>query len=182
MHLQGAWWRRAQVVIAVLCALAALSPGSSWAAKGSALRLWTGGRTPALALNDAQRKPHTLADYRGKVVVLNFWATWCEPCRDEMPALQRLQEKLGNEGLVVLTVDVGDSEEKAAAFFEQAKLSLPVLFDKDWSTARLLWKIRLLPATFIIDRRGAIRYSVLGEADWDDPQHAAAIRRLLGQK
>jgi thiol-disulfide isomerase/thioredoxin len=157
-------------------------PGVAISADRTELRTWSAGRTPALSLKDADRRTHDLADYRGKVVLVNFWATWCEPCRDEMPALQRLQESLRDQGLVVLTINVGDSEEKAAAFFDQAGLRLPVLFDKDWSVSRSLWKVRLLPATFIVDRKGAIRYSVLGEVNWDEARHVATLTRLLAAR
>ena len=157
-------------------------PGAAISADRTELRPWTAGRTPTLSLKDADRRTHDLADYRGKVVLVNFWATWCEPCRDEMPALQRLQESLRDQGLVVLTINVGDSEEKAAAFFDQTGLRLPVLFDKDWSVSRSLWKVRLLPATFIVDRKGAIRYSVLGEVNWDEARPVATLTRLLAAR
>ncbi len=99
-----------------------------------------------------------------------------------MPALQRVQESLADKGLVVLTVNVGDSEEKAAAFFQQAGLSLPVVFDKDWSVSRSLWKVRMLPSTYIVDRKGVIRYSILGEVNWDAPSHIASLTRLLAAR
>src|SRR5882672_2741448 len=90
-----------------LCfALALASAGTAWAAGGT-MKPWTGGATPPLALRDLQGKEHTLADYKGKIVVLNFWATWCDPCREEMPAMQRLQDKLAGK-LVVLAVDYGE--------------------------------------------------------------------------
>ena len=173
--------RPTAMVVTLLMIFATLLPVPARGADAP-WRVWTGGRTPALILKDADRREHNLADYRGKVVVVNFWATWCEPCRDEMPALQRTQQLLADKGLVVLTVNVGDSEEKAAAFYQQAGLSLPVVFDKDWSVSRSTWKVRMLPSTFIIDRKGAIRYSILGEVDWDAPAHIASLTRLLAAR
>lgn len=170
--------RGAKAIVALLLVFGMLLPVAAGGADAP-WRAWTGGRTPALILKDADRRVHDLSDHRGKVVMVNFWATWCEPCRDEMPALQRAQQSLADKGLVVLTVNVGDSEEKAAAFFQQAGLFLPVLFDKDWSVSRSLWKVRMLPSTFIVDRKGAIRYSILGEVDWDAPTHVAKLTRLL---
>ncbi len=173
--------RGAARVVALLLVLSTSWPIPAWSADAP-WRAWTGGRTPALILKDADGRVHDLAGYRGKVVVVNFWATWCEPCRDEMPALQRAGQSLADKGLVVLTVNVGDSEEKAAAFFRQAGLSLPVVFDKDWSVARSLWKLRMLPSTFIVDRKSTIRYSILGEVDWDAPAHLASLTRLLAAR
>ena len=165
-------------VLVLLLALVTSLPGTARSADAT-WRSWTGGRTPALTLNDADRRAHNLVDYQGKVVLVNFWATWCEPCRDEMPALQRAQTSLADKGLIVLTVNVGDSEEKVAAFFQQAGLSLPVLFDKDWSVSKSRWKVRMLPSTYVVDRKGAIRYSILGEVNWDAPHHIASLTRLL---
>lgn len=159
-------------ILVTSLAVPAQSADATW-------RPWTGGRTPALTLNDADRRAHNLVDYRGKVVLVNFWATWCEPCRDEMPALQRAQTSLADKGLIVLTVNVGDSEEKVAAFFQHSGLSLPVLFDKDWSVSKSLWKVRMLPSTYVVDRKGAIRYSILGEVNWDAPHHIASLTRML---
>jgi thiol-disulfide isomerase/thioredoxin len=174
--------KRARATIVTLLAILVTSLPVPAQSADATWRPWTGGRTPALVLNDADRRAHNLADYRGKVVLVNFWATWCEPCRDEMPALQRVQESLADKGLVVLTVNVGDSEEKAAAFFQQAGLSLPVVFDKDWSVSRSLWKVRMLPSTYIVDRKGVIRYSILGEVNWDAPSHIASLTRLLAAR
>ena len=175
---RGGVHRGAAGVLVLLLALVTSLPGNARSADAT-WRPWAGGRTPALTLNDADRRAHNLVDYRGKVVLVNFWATWCEPCRDEMPALQRAQASLADKGLIVLTVNVGDSEEKVAAFFQQAGLSLPVLFDKDWSVSRSLWKVRMLPSTYVVDRKGAIRYSILGEVSWDAPHHIASLTRLL---
>ena len=169
-----------------LC-LAAL-PGPWLAPAGAAdpspppeLHRWTGKATPSLALPDAQGKIHRLTDYRGKTLLINFWATWCEPCREEMPALSRLAAKQGERNFVLLTVNVGDSEQKAAAFLAEAGLTLPVLFDKDSSLSRSAWKVGLLPASFILDAGGRILYTTLGELNWDDPAYAAAISRVMAQ-
>ena len=170
--------RAATRIGAALLALCGFLLGAG-AAHGGELKPWTGGATPALALRDPAGKPHNLADYRGKVVVVNFWATWCAPCREEMPSLQALREELAGKGFEVLAVNLMESEEKIAAFRESELIDLPVLMDRDGAAANL-WKVPMLPISFVIDRRGAIRYQLVGEATWTGPRVAPLIERLLG--
>ena len=149
------------------------------AAHGGELKPWTGGATPSLSLNDPAGKVHDLAAYRGKVVLVNFWATWCAPCREEMPSMQALRQRLEGKPFEVLAVNLMESEEKIAAFREAELIDLPVLMDRDGAAAKR-WKVRMLPISFVIDRRGAIRYQLVGEADWTTPDITSAIERLLG--
>jgi thiol-disulfide isomerase/thioredoxin len=142
------------------------------------LKPWRGGPTPALSLSDAEGKTVGLRDLRGKVVVINFWATWCEPCRDEMPSLARLQRQMAGKPVVVLAVNMGESESKVADFLGRFNIDLKVLFDRDMRAASR-WKVRALPATFVVGPDGRIRYSLLGQAEWDSPPVVAAIRALL---
>jgi DsbE subfamily thiol:disulfide oxidoreductase len=102
-----------------------------------------------------------LSELRGKVVVLNFWATWCVPCRDEMPALENVFQKHGSRGLVVVGIDVQESADKVLAFLPEVGVSFPILLDSD---TRLATRYRAtgLPATFIVDRRGVVRDIRLG--------------------
>jgi peroxiredoxin len=102
-----------------------------------------------------------LSELRGKVVVLNFWATWCVPCRAEMPALENVFQEHGPRGLVVVGVGVQESAEKVLAFLPEVGVSFPILLDSD---TRLATRYRAtgLPATFIVDRRGVVRDIRLG--------------------
>jgi thiol-disulfide isomerase/thioredoxin len=149
------------------------------AAQGGELKPWTGGATPALTLRDPAGKADDLAAYRGKVVVVNFWATWCAPCREEMPSMQALREQLAGEGFEVLAVNLMESEEKIAAFRDSELIDLHVLMDRDGAAAKR-WKVRMLPISFILDREGAIRYQLVGEANWTGPAIAPVIQRLIG--
>ncbi len=162
----------------LLLALCSLMLGASAAHCGE-LKPWTGGATPALALKDPEGKAHDLAAYRGKVVLVNFWATWCPPCREEMPSMQALREQLADKGFEVLAVNLMESEEKIAAFRESELIDLPVLMDRDGAAAKR-WKVGMLPISFVIDRRGAIRYQLVGEANWTGPAVAPLIERLIG--
>lgn len=114
----------------------------------------------------------------GRPLVINFWASWCEPCRDEMPALGRLPKRLASSGLSVLTVAVADSESDAKKFMREAQLSLPVLHDRDQRISRA-WGARLLPYTVVLDRRHRIVARAQGEIDWDDAAVIEQLRRLV---
>ena len=160
-----------RLVLALLLALA-LPAGAQ------GLRPWTAGPTPALELQDAAGAPHRLADYRGSVVLVNFWATWCEPCSEEMPSMERLRAALQGKRFVVLAVNVGEGARAARAFGEQMALGFPLLLDGDTKTARA-WGARLLPASFVVGPGGDIRYSYLGAIDWNRDDVRAAIEGLL---
>jgi len=165
---------RIGTVLVVLCGLA-LGAGSAHAGE---LKPWTGGATPALALKDPSGRSYDLGAYRGKVVLVNFWATWCAPCREEMPTMQALRQKLAARGFEVLAVNLMESEEKIAAYSDAELIDLPFLMDRDGAAARR-WKVRMLPASFIVDRHGTIRYQLLGEASWTGADVAPVIERLL---
>ena len=162
----------------LLLAFCSLMPVAG-AAHGGELKPWTGGATPPLVLKDPAGKIHDLAAYRGKVVLVNFWATWCAPCREEMPSMQALLQRLDGKPFEVLAVNLMESEEKIAAFREAELIDLPVLMDRDGAAAKR-WIVRMLPMSFVIDRRGAIRYQLVGEATWTRPEISSAIERLIG--
>ncbi|WP_298925090.1 TlpA disulfide reductase family protein [uncultured Ramlibacter sp.] len=133
--------------------------------------------TPALALADAQGKTWSLADARGKVVIVNFWASWCEPCRAEMPSLQSLADLYGNE-LVVLAVNFKERDARALQFAQAAGLSLPMPMDRDGAVAAR-WGVKVFPSSFIIGRDGQVRWRVSGEVDWTGREAARWIEPLL---
>lgn len=145
---------------------------------GQQLKPWSGGATPALALRDLEGRQHRLADYRGKVVLINFWATWCEPCREEMPSMNRLRASLAGRPFEVLAVNLAESEPRIRRFMEQVPLDFPVLLDRDSSVAKA-WKARLLPASFLVGPDGRIAYSQVGELDWSKQDITQLVTRLL---
>ena len=148
------------------------------AADLSKLKPWTGGEPPTLALKDLDGKQHQLADYRGKVLVVNFWATWCAPCVEEMPSFERLAKRLAREPFALLTVNFGEKPKRIEPFLKKIGVDVPVLVDSDMSASRA-WVKKGLPTTFIIDGDQNIRYQVLGELTWDAPEVEARIRELL---
>lgn len=148
------------------------------AAGAGELRAWDGGPTPPLKLRDLHGKVHDLAAYRGQVVLVNFWATWCEPCRDEMPAIQRLDNKLAGKPFVVLAVNVDEPRSRIHRFLSRMPLDFPVLIDEG-KAATTAWKVRVLPASFIIGRDGRIRYSLVGELAWDHQSVVSLLAELM---
>ena len=142
------------------------------------LKPWSGGATPPLALADPEGRAYRLEDYRGKVVLVNFWATWCEPCREEMPSMNRLRASLAGRSFEVLAVNLAESESRIRRFIEQVPLGFPVLMDRD-SAAAKNWQARVLPISFLIGPDGRIRYSVVGGIDWTQDQVRKAILALM---
>jgi thiol-disulfide isomerase/thioredoxin len=142
------------------------------------LRPWPGGATPPLALQDLAGRAHALEDYRGKVVLINFWATWCEPCRAEMPSIGKLRAALAGRPFAVLAVNLGESEGRIRRFLEQVPMDFPVLLDRDGAAAKA-WRARVLPASFLVGADGRVRYVVIGEYDWTQDAVRKAIVALM---
>jgi len=147
-------------------------------AQAQELKPWAGVITPALELPDLEGKPHRLADYRGRVVLVNFWATWCVPCREEMPSIERLRASLQGRPFTVLAVNLAEPESRIRKFLEAVPVSFPVLLDRNAQTAKA-WQARVLPATFIVGPDGVVRYQYYGELDWSKPEVRETILRLL---
>ena len=151
-----------------------------WASFAGAqeLRPWSGGAAPPLALHDLEGRAHRLEDYRGKVVLINFWATWCDPCREEMPSMNKLRAALAGRPFAILAVNLAESEARIRRFMERVPLDFPVLLDRNTAVAKA-WQARILPASFVVGPDGRIRYSALGELDWTKERVRTAILELL---
>jgi len=136
---------------------------------------------PDLAFVDADDKPLRLADYKGKAVLVNFWATWCAPCVKEMPSLDRLQAEVGKDKFVVLPLSLdGPSKPKVKPFYEDKKLAnLGIYFDKGKKTMQAL-DVSVLPTSVLIDRQGRAIARLEGEADWDKPEAVALMKAVAG--
>jgi len=135
---------------------------------------------PELAFNDANDKPLKLSDYKGKIVLLNFWATWCAPCVKEMPSLDRLQAEVDKDKFVVLPLSLdGPSRPKVAPFYEDKKLShLGVYFDKGRKAMQAL-DVSILPTSILVDAQGRELGRLEGEADWEKPEALALMKAAI---
>ncbi len=126
----------------------------------------TGAPAPEFTLKDLDSQDLTLSAYRGQVVLINFWATWCGPCRDEMPALERRYEQLKDLGLVVLAVNLDEPITEVSAFANEYGLTFPVLLDPG-AVVNDLYRVRAYPTTFILNREGVIRRLHIGSMTED---------------
>jgi len=139
----------------------------------------TGFEAPDFALEDLHGQTLRLSDFRGRIVFLNLWATWCPPCREEMPSMDALYRTLSDEGLVMLAVSQDENGARAVApFAEQMKLSFPILIDAG-ATLSPRYGVTGYPETFIIDREGKILEHIIGPEDWMNPARVDYFRRLL---
>lgn len=119
-----------------------------------------------------------IATHPGQPVLVNFWASWCEPCREEMPSLQRLAERSRRHGLVVITVAVADRLAQVERFLSDNAIQLPVVDDRDQVISRA-WGARVLPGTVVLDRHHRIRLRGKGAIDWDSPANGRHLHPLL---
>jgi len=123
---------------------------------------------PVLDLDDLAGRRHVLADYRGEVLVINFWTTWCTPCRQELPGMARAARELAGDGIRVITVAMGQDAMEVGEFIEQFAFDLPKLVDPDGLAAER-WQVRTLPTSFVVDPAGRVVLQVIGAYDWEAP-------------
>jgi peroxiredoxin len=133
---------------------------------------------PDFTLPDLDGNQVSLHDYQGKLIFLNFWATWCIPCREEMPAMEQLHQTFQPQGLVILAVDLKESPDKVKAFFDQHRLSYTALLDESGSVFRD-YQVVGLPTTYLIGREGTLLARGVGGRDWTQAEGKDLIRALL---
>jgi len=134
---------------------------------------------PDFTLKDLQGRTHRLSDFRGKVVFLNVWATWCPPCRIEMPSMERLHRRFRDRGLVVLAVSEDENGTAAVQpFIDEMGLTFPILLDED-GVIPPRYGVTGYPETFIIDREGRVVQHTIGPEDWKSTQAYQFFDRLL---
>jgi hypothetical protein len=162
------------LLIASLGATLALLAGPALAQTGFEVQPWPAHKVPPLSVGlDTSGKPLLLKDLRGQALVINFWATWCEPCREEMPSLAQLAQSQSGK-LRVLAVNFKESPATVGQFVAATGLTIPTLRDPDGALARA-WGIRVFPSTVLISADGQVRSVVRGAFDW----HGEAARALI---
>lgn len=142
--------------------------------------LVVGKPAPDFALTDLNDKSHRLSDFRGKVVFLNFWATWCAPCREEMPSMEVLNKNFEKDGLVILAVSIDrvTTTKDIPPFVKSLNLTFPVLIDS-WGITDKPYKRLGVPETFIIDQQGIVREIIIGPKDWTRLDNLKTLTTLL---
>jgi thiol-disulfide isomerase/thioredoxin len=165
----------------VRAAAVTIGMGLPWrlAVAGHVVRAWPTGRpVPPLDVVDLAGKPWRLEAQAGRVVVLNFWATWCAPCRLEMPSLDAMAARRGHDGVVVAAINYKESPDVIRRFLERAPFKAQILLDPD-GDATVTWTPRVFPSTVVIGRNGVPVHVVVGELDWAGPEASALIDPLV---
>jgi thiol-disulfide isomerase/thioredoxin len=133
---------------------------------------------PPLQLSDLDGRTQDLAQLSGRVVLVNFWASWCPPCVHEMPSLQRLKEKLADRPFTILAVNMAEPDKDVRAFLSKMNVDFAVPMDRDGAVLKR-WKVFVFPTSFVLDAKGRIRLGVFGEVEWDSPEVLETIAGLL---
>ncbi len=137
-----------------------------------------GDRAPEIRLQTVESRTVGLADYRGKVVLVHFWATWCPPCVEEIPTLERFSQQVLGSDIVVLAISVDESGELLKDFLNKNKVHFPVLRDPDRAAAGSYGTLKF-PETYVVGRDGVVRYKVIGPMDWSLRSNVEIVRALL---
>lgn len=161
----------------------------AWVGRENYQPVITGTSAPDFVATDISGKPVHLSDYRGRVVLVNVWATWCAPCRNEMPSMQRLYEALGDTDFEILAVSIDAQPGQSSgggqvggdlmAFADELGLTFPILHDPEGTIERI-YQTTGVPETFLVGRDGLIYKKVAGGTEWDAPVNQDLVRRLLG--
>lgn len=171
--------------IIVLAVVGVLTAGAVMAVKLSPdiFPVEVGSRAPDFTAADlATGDTVTLASYRGQVVLLNVWATWCEPCRVEMPSMERLHQELGPQGLKIVAISIDEAGPDVVREFQrELGLTFQILHDRSRAIERI-YQTTGVPESFVLNREGRIMKKVIGAVDWDSPVNKDLVRRLLAQR
>lgn len=179
MQLNRRLTLQASVLFPVFAASAAARLAHAQGLTGPAYEVtpWSG-PVSSLGLVDTTGKTWQLPDLKGRAVLLNFWASWCEPCRAEMPTLQQVADLYGPDKLLVLAINFKESAARALQFAKTTGVSLPVLLDTTGKAAGQ-WGVKVFPTTLMLDNRGQARHRVKGEVDWTSSAPGKLIEGLL---
>ncbi|MGD8711945.1 MAG: TlpA disulfide reductase family protein [Thiohalophilus sp.] len=136
---------------------------------------------PPLELDSANSRHYALHDYTGKVRIINFWATWCPPCVEEIPSLNGLREKFDNSNFELISVNYAQQANEVKDFLDKVEVNFPVLIDHDGRVSNR-WRVIAFPSTYVIDANGRIRYGVNAAIRWDTPQVVDQLQQLINEK
>jgi cytochrome c biogenesis protein CcmG, thiol:disulfide interchange protein DsbE len=168
------------VIVLASIAILALVFGLVWMQSSKYEPLTVGKVAPDFTLPDLTEKEMRLSDFRGKVVFLNFWATWCKPCREEMPSMEILYKNFEKDGLVILAISIDrvTTKKDIPPFVKALNLTFPILVDS-WGQTDKRYKLMGVPETYIIDQQGVLREKVIGPRDWTMLDNLQVVTQLL---
>ena len=132
---------------------------------------------PSFHLQDLKGRFHRLSDFRGKVLIVNFWATWCAPCREELPSMNRAWEILKDKAVVMLAINVGEDQEAVQAFSRDYPINFQILLDMKGSASQR-WGVTAMPTTFLVDSEGKIARRIMGKRNWDSAEQLQQVLTL----
>ncbi len=135
---------------------------------------------PELKLNTLEGRAMDLQQLRGKVVLVNFWASWCPPCRKEMPSMNRLNQVLKDQAFAILGVNAGENVAIVRDFLKQTPVNFPILMDEKGSSLKP-WQAFVFPTSYVVDKQGRVRMGLLGSVEWDAPEVVARLKSLLAE-
>ncbi|HYQ70448.1 MAG TPA: TlpA disulfide reductase family protein [Gammaproteobacteria bacterium] len=161
----------------LLCGLLLLSVGGTLHAGQNLTPVPGAIPAPDFELRDTDGRLHRLSDYRGKTVIINFWATWCPPCREEIPSMNRAWQQLREVDVAMLAVNMGEDEDTIFVFTADYPAEFPLLLDRDGAVTAQ-WPVKGLPTTYIVAPDGTIAYRAIGGRDWDDSEILETLRAL----
>ncbi len=174
-----------QIIFLSLLILVAILVVIGYVAKSRIVQnkiIMSGDRAPEFRLQAPDGRFFSLSDFRGKVVMVHFWATWCPPCVEEMPLLTKLYPELSGNDFVMLAVSVDEGRASAVrTFIQQNNVQVPVLLNPDRSVAHLYGTYKF-PETYIIDRHGVVRYKAIGPRNWMDPENVQMLKSIIAMK
>jgi peroxiredoxin len=166
----------------MLVAVLLVALGCSKKQEEAALPAVEGNPAPDFTLKDLAGKPVQLSSLKGKVVLVNFWATWCPPCRAEIPSMVKLNQAMQGKPFQMLCISIDEGgKEAVTSFFQKEKLTLPALLDTDGKVARV-YATTGVPETFVVDQKGVILKKVVGSMDWSSPEVLSALDDLIRKK
>ena len=163
-------------VACLFCLLLAGCSGSRSACLPGFVAL--GRQAPDFAVQDRDGQVHRLSDFRGKVVLINFWATWCPPCIEEMPSMESLRKEIDETRLKIMALSVDDSWEPIDTFVEKSSYGFGIYADFQEKVAKL-YGTHMIPETYIVDKQGVILCKVTGDHDWMEPAVITFLKRLI---
>lgn len=136
---------------------------------------------PDFALMDTEGNRHRLSDYRGRPVIINFWTTWCPPCREEIPSMNRAWHILKQEDIAMLAINMGEDEDTIFIFHADYPADFPILMDRSGEVIAQ-WPVKGLPTTYIVAPDGTIAFRAIGSREWDDEGLLGRVRALQKEK